>query len=183
MGSVESIILNVAVTIPILASYWIAVTSPKSPIFRLNQAYFSSEGWVNAGEKELDNIRHSSRQISEISAVLAGVALAALAFIIEPHIQVVQLVGGLLMLGSAVLFFWAVALHFANSVASKESGMYSARAAVYKRGFLFTSLGVFMFYNGLVWALSALSDWFPIMSAVGYAIIFLIMLDFRKISS
>ena len=45
VGSVDTIILNVVVSIGFFASYWVGLMSTKSPFFQLNKIYFSSEGW------------------------------------------------------------------------------------------------------------------------------------------
>lgn len=166
-----TLIANIVFLATVLGTYKFVVNPKSSPIAILYKFLFEEEGW----RRSPDEARQTARQLSSITTILAGIALATVAFVTaqtheEPN-RIEGIGGVIMMLISAVLFFWGLGFFNSASIPS-DTNLNIERMTNFKSGFSCTTFGVYLFFSGLLWSVSIVNPWYPIGTFVGYFILF-----------
>jgi len=165
--------VNLAVSTIILATYPLVLYMPSlSLIAELGEELRREEAWRKSDDNT-EELRMVARSLVPTSGTLAAIGLATIAFAVRsPEFakDINVTVGVAMMLSSSVLFFWSLGMNFAASVPTRSK--YELNWAAFEHGYGIISLGIYLYFLGLLWALSVLNLWFTRMAALSYFIIF-----------
>jgi hypothetical protein len=186
-----TLILNAIASGLILYSYKYVAWNPSSLIYRLNFHVLSPAPWGYDGVEA----RQSARQLSAISTIIAGIALATVAFItsitvgeIMTNAIRIEIGGGILvMLWSAIFAFWGLGMSSSVSepqprskTTEEEEKKKQERMQAFKNAYFLISFAIYLWFNGLLWALSVLSPFFMLGTAACYFFLFFVLYKHSK---
>ncbi len=133
---------------------------------------FRKDAW---SEENIEDLQGFARLVGNASITLAGVALATVAFVanrlIENPYGIENLVSVVMIILSVVFLFWSFGFSAHAILVMKRSHKFGLTIAASTLTYYLAGIGLFLFFVGLLWLVSAINPLYSVITAIGYFII------------
>ncbi len=167
-----NILINIVITIAAFASYHMIILGKNSMLNKLVGDLFRKDAW---NEENIGDLQGYLKLIANASMLLAGVALATVAFVANQFTESAygteNLIGVIMILLSVVFLFWSFGLALHAVLAMKRKYKFRLTIAASALTYYLAGLGLFLFFVGLLWSISAINPLYSVITAIGYFII------------